>query len=177
MLTGFLATAARAGLVLILLVSVTGKLRSWPDFVAWVGRLGAVPATLTGATAAALAAVETGALVLTAVPATAVAGLLLTAVLMAFFGASIAALRRRGVRESCRCLGVTDRPMGPVEVVRDVALCVVALAAALAGTHESSFLGTAQAVLLGAGLAAVTVRLDDLVRLFAPARPGGPVTF
>jgi hypothetical protein len=167
-MTAFLVDTVRIWLALVLLVSITGKLRAWADLVEWVESLRLVPHRAAGPAAVGLVAAETAALVLLAIPASADIGLLLTAVTMTGFAIVIARLHRRGVRVACRCLGVTTRPMGYAEVVRNLILAAAGCAAAARPPATGSAWVAAQAAVVGVALAAVTVRWTDLAGLLAP---------
>ncbi|MEV4483909.1 MauE/DoxX family redox-associated membrane protein [Micromonospora coxensis] len=177
-----LELTARLLLALVFLAAVVGKLRTrsdFADFVATVGRFG-VPARWTRPVAATAVAAEAAVVVLLVTPGAAPAGLALAVVLLATLTAALVATLRRGERPACRCFGAGDTPIGRRHVLRNLALGAVALlglAAALGGDGGSP---STAAVLLATGvalpLAAVVIRLDDLVALFAsaPTRPTRP---
>ncbi|MEV4202808.1 MauE/DoxX family redox-associated membrane protein [Micromonospora globbae] len=175
--------AARLLLALVFLAAVVGKLRTraaFAGFVVSVGQFG-VPARWTRPVARLAVAAEAAVVVLLAVGRTAPAGLLLAAGLLAVLTAAVVGALRRGARPACRCFGSADAPVGPRHVARNVALAAVAVLGLLGGAVAGPSLSPA-AALLAAGvavpLAAVAVRLDDLVALFAPTpsrttRPAG----
>jgi hypothetical protein len=88
------------------------------------------------------------------------------------FAAGIGAALRRKERAPCRCFGVSVAPLGRTHLARNAAVG----AAAVAGLALTSLVpqgaghpaGVVLAVLVGAVLAALVVRMDDLVALFAP---------
>ncbi|MDT7727581.1 MAG: hypothetical protein QOI21_4157 [Actinomycetota bacterium] len=164
--------AARIVIGLVLVVSLTQKTLRPKDFTRWLTRLDVVPGSWAGVVATAMAGVEAVAVVLLALPGTYRAGLGLAAVVTAFFAASIFWLARRGTTEPCHCFGASStRPMGRTEIVRNLVLTAVAGVAAVAGPQPSLAFGDGLlAVSLGGALAVLTVRLDDLVWLFAPLK-------
>jgi thiol-disulfide isomerase/thioredoxin len=88
------------------------------------------------------------------------------------FAAGIGAALRRKERAPCRCFGVSTAPLGRTHLARNA----VVGAAAVAGLALTSLVppgavhpaGVVLTVLVGAVLAALVVRMDDLVALFAP---------
>ncbi|MFG1779100.1 MauE/DoxX family redox-associated membrane protein [Micromonospora sp. NPDC049051] len=173
---------ARILLALVFLAAVLGKLRTragFDEFVASVGQFG-VPARWVGPVARVAVATEAAVVVLLAVPATVPAGLLLAAGLLGVLTVAIAAALRRGVRPACRCFGAADAPIGPRHVARNLALAGVALLGLLGGAAAGAPPSPATMLLVAGAavpLAAVVVRLDDLVALFAPhpsSRPTRP---
>jgi hypothetical protein len=175
-LAGYLVLAARVTLGLVLLTSITTKIRdrgAFREFLGWLRRLTVVPARLVVAVGVAMVLAEAAALVLLAVPAAYPGGLALAAGMTAFFAAAIGWTRRRGVVVPCRCFGRATTPMGPVEIVRNLVLTAMGAAAAITAQLSPppgpSPVIVVQAALLGGGLAMVVVRLDDVVRLFGRA--------
>ncbi|MFC7643690.1 MauE/DoxX family redox-associated membrane protein [Streptosporangium lutulentum] len=71
-------------------------------------------------------AAELAAVVLLAVPTTAVIGFALSAVLLTGFAAGIAGALRRGERTPCRCFGAAGTRLGPAHLVRNLVLAVIA---------------------------------------------------
>ncbi|SIR76159.1 MauE/DoxX family redox-associated membrane protein [Micromonospora avicenniae] len=168
--------AARLLLALVFVAAVVGKLRTRAGFAEFVGSVGqfGVPARWASPVARLAVAAEAAVVALLAVPATAPAGLVLAAGLLGVLTAAIVGALRRGARPACRCFGAADAPIGPRHVARNLALTVVALLG-LSGWATAGPSLPPAAALLAAGvavpLAAVVVRLDDLVALFAPASP------
>ncbi|MFH8519882.1 MauE/DoxX family redox-associated membrane protein [Streptomyces gelaticus] len=124
-----------------------------------------------GATAVAVGVLvaEAAIVVALAVPATARAGFVLAALLLAAFTAGLAGVLRRGTRTPCHCFGTTAVAIAPRHVVRNALL----IAAALTGVAAHGEAAPTAGLLLTAGIAVVlafvTVALDDLAGLFAPA--------
>ncbi|MEH0828185.1 MULTISPECIES: MauE/DoxX family redox-associated membrane protein [unclassified Micromonospora] len=174
-----LELTARLLLALVFLAAVVGKLRTREGFGSFVGSVGrfGVPARWTRPVARVAVTAEAAVVVLLAVPATAPAGLLLAAGLLGVLTLALVGALRRGERPACRCFGSGDGPIGARHVVRNLALLLVALLGLLgraAGGAPPGAVDTLLAVGLAVPLAAVVVRLDDLVALFAPARAPGP---
>ncbi|MGB2570721.1 MauE/DoxX family redox-associated membrane protein [Micromonospora citrea] len=177
-----LELTARLLLALVFLAAVVGKLRTrsdFADFVATVGRFG-VPARWTRPVAGTAVAAEAAVVVLLVTPGAAQAGPALAVVLLAVLTAALVATLRRGERPACRCFGAADTPIGRRHVLRNLALGAVALLGLAVGLGGDGGSPSAAGILLAAGvalpLAAVVVRLDDLVALFAsaPSRPTRP---
>lgn len=110
------------------------------------------------------------------------AGLALGAAVLTVFALAILAAVRRGVREPCRCFGVSTRQMSGVDALRNVLLAALAAGAtAAAGPHSGpALVGTAHAggvALAGFGgvtLAIVVIAFDDIIDLFAPGPSASP---
>ncbi|MET8911333.1 MauE/DoxX family redox-associated membrane protein [Micromonospora sp. NPDC004551] len=167
---------ARLLLALVFLTAVIGKLRTragFAGFVTSVVQFG-VPRRWAGPVARLAVAAEAAVVLLLALPGTVPAGLLLAAGLLGVLTAAIARALRRGARPACRCFGAGDAPIGARHVARNLALVAAALLGLLAGTVGGPAPGPG-GLLLAAGLAlplaALVVRLDDLVALFAPSPP------
>ncbi|TDC28312.1 methylamine utilization protein MauE, partial [Micromonospora sp. 15K316] len=165
--------AARLLLALVFLAAVVGKLRTRAGFAGFVGSVNqfGVPKRWAYPVARLAVATEAAVVVLLAVRVTAPAGLLLAAGLLGVLTGAIVGALRRGARPACRCFGAADAPIGRRHVVRNLALTVAALLGLLGWATAGPVLPPS-AALLAAGvavpLAAVVVRLDDLVALFAP---------
>jgi hypothetical protein len=182
-MSGQAVLTVRVMLALVLLVSVISKTRGRSAFAVfrhWVGELRVVPERLSATVAATLTAGEAVALALLVVPATAVAGLALTAAIMLVFAAAIAVIIRRGVSVPCRCFGGSSRPMGRLEIARNLVLALLAASTAavalltsapgLSAPHASAP-GAVAAIAAGAALAAAAVRLDRLPAAVSRRRP------
>jgi uncharacterized membrane protein YphA (DoxX/SURF4 family) len=175
-----LELTARLLLALVFVVAVIGKLRSRTVFAEFVGsvRQFGVPARWAPPTARLAVTVEAAVVVLLAVPRTVPAGLLLAAGLLGVLTAAIVGALRRGARPACRCFGAGDAPIGGRHVARNLALATVALLGLLGWATSTGPPPSAPTVLLAVGvavlLAAVVIRLDDLVALFAPAPSRAP---
>lgn len=104
-----------------------------------------------------------------------VAAFLVSAALLAVFTAAIGLLLHRGQRAPCHCFGVRAAPLGPAHLVRNLVLLALTVTGALspAGTYDVG--AVALAVVSGAVVALLVVRLDDLVALFSPPRPARPL--
>ncbi|MEU8407786.1 MauE/DoxX family redox-associated membrane protein [Micromonospora sp. NPDC048842] len=113
--------------------------------------------------------------VIVAVPGLAMVGFLLAMGLMLIFTLSIASMVRRGSVEPCRCFGVSTRPPGWIDVIRNLALIAVA-GAGLAGTAGSANVadigvgGLALATGVGAVIALLLMNLGEIADLMSPAR-------
>ncbi|MEU3454358.1 MauE/DoxX family redox-associated membrane protein [Micromonospora sp. NPDC006766] len=175
--------AARLLLALVFLTAVVGKLRARAGFAGFADsvRQFGVPARWATPVARLTVGVEAAVVVLLAVPRTVPAGLLLAAGLLGVLTVGIVGALRRGARPACPCFGAADAPIGPRHVARNLALTAAALLGLLGWAAASPPL-SAPAALITAGvavpLAAVVIRLDDLVALFAPTprrapRPAG----
>lgn len=167
--------------------AVAGKLRGrgpYAGFVRAAGRLGPrwlvsrVPAgVLAGGVIAAEAAVP----VLLVPPGTARVGFALAGLLASAFAVAVLVALRRGDRAPCNCFGVSARPVGGGQLVRNVVLAAAAglgLAAGAAGAGPLEPAGVVAAVVAGAVITAVVVAADDVAELFRPVvRPDDfPVT-
>ncbi|MFG3599486.1 MauE/DoxX family redox-associated membrane protein [Micromonospora chersina] len=167
---------ARLLLALVFLTAVIGKVRTragFAGFVTSVVQFG-VPGRWAGPVARLAVAAEAAVVLLLALPGTVPTGLLLAAGLLGVLTAAIVRALRHGARPACRCFGAGDAPIGARHVARNLALVAAALLGLLAGTVGGPAPGPA-GLLLAAGLAlplaALVVRLDDLVALFAPSPP------
>ncbi|MEO3748741.1 MauE/DoxX family redox-associated membrane protein [Plantactinospora sp. B5E13] len=174
-MTGYLVLVARFLVGAVLAVSIATKVggrTAFPDFLGWLRELTVVPHRYVRTVGVAMLTTETAALVLLVPTATSVAGLTLAAVTIAGFAGSIAWLSRRGVSVPCRCFGVSTRPMGRAEVIRNVLLSLLAGAAAVAAPAarqpELAQPETLLAALFGGAVALFVIRLDDVLELFAP---------
>jgi hypothetical protein len=163
-------------LALVFLTAVVGKLRTRAGFAGFVGSVVqfGVPVRWSGPVARLAVAAEAAVVVLLAPSGTVPAGLLLAAGLLGVLTAAIVGALRRGARPACRCFGAGEAPIGARHVARNLALAAAALLGLLAGAVGGPAPGPA-GLLLAAGLAvplaALVIRLDDLVALFAPSPP------
>lgn len=101
---------------------------------------------------------------------TEMAGLALAASLLTAFSVGIAVSARQGPPVPCRCFGPSETPFGYRHVVRNSLLIAVAVTGGLAATPGgSSELHPAAIVVAVAAacVAALVIRVDDLVDLFA----------
>lgn len=147
-----------------LLPMTAAALAIW-EAIAAVGLAGAaVAAALSGPGASALAE----------------SALAAAAVLMAVLVAGVAMVVRRGTRARCACFGASSgRPLGRAHLIRNACLLAV-LTAGLVGNplryDRPAPAGVVLAVVVGAAVALLFVRWDDLVGLFAPVSPVSPVS-
>jgi methylamine utilization protein MauE len=107
-----------------------------------------------------------------------VLGLSLAAGLLFVFTIALTGALRRGSRTACRCFGASSRPIGPVQIVRNLLLAVVAVSGAVAaaagpgaGLPTGPELGAASVTVLAATVFAVLmVAAEDLADLLLPGR-------
>jgi len=168
------ALAFQFAIGLAFAVSAASKVlgrRAVAEFLVAVGELARVPARWRGPLAVAVVALELAVPVLLLTPA-AVAGLLLATGLLVAFSAAVAAALRRRSTARCRCFGPTATPLGPLHLVRNGLLGAVAAAGAalllVAPTAPADPGGLVVAGAAGAVLAAVLIRVDDLISVFTP---------
>ncbi|ACZ85537.1 MauE/DoxX family redox-associated membrane protein [Streptosporangium roseum] len=147
--------------------------KAFAEFTASTGRL--LPPRLTGwrrPAARGVFAAELTTVVLVAVPATAAAGFALAATLLTGFAVGIAGALRRGERTPCRCFGAASARLGPAHLVRNLSLATVAAAglvmASLASAGPTQPGPAAVAAVASLSGAALVIRMDDLIALFAP---------
>ncbi|GIJ50298.1 hypothetical protein Val02_71840 [Virgisporangium aliadipatigenens] len=170
----YVEVAVRALVVTVFVVAVWGKAHggeAWREFVASVRAFDVVPARAVRPVAALVAGCEAVGVALLAVPATVVAGYGLAAALLAAFAVAMAVSLRRGAQPVCRCFGGRGSAVTAVHVARNLGLVVVALLAVAARMFVDDPVepaGAALAALSGVLVAALVVRLDDVVALFAP---------
>ncbi|NXY96427.1 methylamine utilization protein MauE [Streptomyces sp. BR123] len=178
----YLVAGARGLLGLVFLVSVVGKVAGRHAFTAFaesVRSFGMLPPGLVRPAARTVTAGEAAVCVLMTVPArgATAAGFALAAVLLAAFTAAIAAAVRRGATAPCRCFGPSTTPLGTPHLVRNLALCAVAVsgAGALAVPVAAGARPGGAVVAGAAGLIAgiVVTQLDHLMALFRPL-PAAP---
>lgn len=177
-MAGYAVLTCQWLLAAVFVVAVGSKLsrRAFREFVAATGRL--LPGGWSGwrrPVAAGVVVAEVAVVGLLAWPVTAVtgpAGFGLALVLSAGFSTGIAAALRRGERAPCRCFGDASAPLGPGHLVRNGVLATVALAGLVLGWLPAPAAvppaGAGLAGLVGLVLAALVVRMDDLVALFVP---------
>lgn len=169
-MAGYCALACRMLIGIVFAASAFSKLRSKTEyraFARWLGQL-PLPGPLRGAPAAAAVAVTETAIVVLLIPAaTAAAGLVLSAVTLAAFGAGTLVTVRRGPAIPCRCFGASQSPMSTWHVARDLLLALLAAAAAVAASTPAPAPGGIALALAVAVTAAVpTVLFDDLLSIF-----------
>jgi hypothetical protein len=107
----------------------------------------------------------------------AAAALATAIVLVAVLTGGIVLALRRGTRASCACFGAAERPLSRRHLVRNGLLILIAAGGAVVVDHVPPDAAEPPAVLLagsvGAVVALVLIRLDDLVELFAPVGTTG----
>lgn len=173
----YLELTGRLLLVLVFAVAVVGKVRgrhAFEAFVASVGQFGIVPRRWTNTVAASTVVAEAAAVLALAVPVTVPVGYLVAGALATTLTVAVALALRGGRHPTCRCFGATGVSVGRRHVVRNVALALVAalgLAGHLAGAAPVKLAGAAVAGVSATVLAALVVRLDDLVALFSSSPP------
>jgi hypothetical protein len=144
---------------------------AFAEFVTSVGALARVPPRWRTPLAGMVVALELAVPVAMVTPAAGSALVLAAGLLVAFSAAVWSAIRRRSTTR-CRCFGPTSTPLGPLHLVRNgLLLAVAAVGAALllagpAGPTDPGGLVVAGAA--GVVLAAVLIRVDDLISVFTP---------
>jgi uncharacterized membrane protein YphA (DoxX/SURF4 family) len=168
----YLVLTLRAVLAGVFILSVVGKARGRGAFTAFAGavrRIGGVPDRLAAPAAAVVIVLETGIVVLLAVPGTGTAGFVAAGVALLTFTVVLTAALRRGTTGPCRCFGVADEPIAWRHVWRNAALTGCAAAGAVLAPGSAGVSMRPAAVLLcllGAMMIVATVvLLDGLVFL------------
>ncbi|MFC4035035.1 MauE/DoxX family redox-associated membrane protein [Streptomyces polygonati] len=175
---------SRLILAMVFTLSAVVKVRSAParaGFRAAFGALGGrlvrrATGTLAGrALPGAVPAVEVALAAGLLVPASADPALAGAVVVLAAFGAALAAALRRGAAVSCNCFGVSHRPVSRAQLARNTLLVAVAVLGLLGSRGDSGAgpvgLPALLVGLLGAGAAAWIVSLwEDLTDLLAAPR-------
>jgi hypothetical protein len=136
----FLEIAVRAGLWLVFVFAVVGKVRNGAAFRAFTGSLASVPllpARLRTAAGVAVVGAEALTAVLLAVPATVRIGYAAAAVVLLAFATTVSAGLVRGDPVRCHCFGVDAGRAGPGELARDAALLLAALVGLAASAHQA----------------------------------------
>ncbi len=165
---------ARIVLGVVFAVAAAGKLRSRQRFTEFTASLAPLrrPGTDWRPVAAAVAAGEAATAILLALPGTTAAGLAAATALLVALSAGIVASLARGRELRCRCFGTTGATLRATHVVRNGALAVLSAGALLSHLTVPPagipFDLAAPAVLLGAFLALVVLRWDDLTDLLTP---------
>lgn len=169
----YLAPACQGLLIVIFLVSATGKLRSaraLRELGASLAQTGLVRGDLGMPVGVALAAAEATLVAALLVPATTRLGFGGAAVLMAILSAGVFAVLQRGTVASCRCFGSSTAPLSARHLVRNGLICAVAVAGLLASSEDIPLAGQLTAGLVGAVLSLPLILVDDVFDLWAPAR-------
>ena len=168
----------------VFVVSATGKLRDPDGFRDSLAPLSVIPRRSIRAVAVALTTAEIVAAagvcwgLVTALAGrplaqpVALAGLVLSALLLVVLTTGIAIEVRRGTTAGCACFGVATHRLGARHLVRNALLvvCVVAGLATYPMVLDRTVPPGGALVALAGGLVAalILIRLDDLVDLFAP---------
>lgn len=160
-----------AGIFLVSLISKIRNRAQYREFVVATAALTGTRAPVTGRLAGLTVAAEGAVVLLTALPVTATAGLLLAvAVLGAFTYALVRVVRRNRV-VTCRCFGSSAAPVGWPQVLRNVVLILVAVTGLVAGLDGWSPVDVGGAAVTAFGAVACVLllaRLDELIELFRP---------
>ena len=169
----YAALICRTVVGLVFAVSAFSKLRNgtaYREFASWLASV-PVPLARKRALPPVLAGAEAATVVLVAVPATAVAGLVLAVLTLAALTAGTAVAVRRGARVTCQCFGPSRTELAPHHVVRNGFLLVLALAGlAVAGAFSAGAADLRPAAIglslwAAVALATFVVFLDDVVFL------------
>ncbi|MEU9509541.1 MauE/DoxX family redox-associated membrane protein [Micromonospora sp. NPDC048170] len=164
------ALALRLTLVFVLAAAVVGKLHSRASRADYRQMFTAmdVPAPLRAPVAVALVAAEIVTAPLLLVPSTVILGSAMAAALFGVLAAGVYHIVRGARRVRCNCFGgASGVELSALHVVRNVVLAVVALAALVLSFAVGAVAtqGIAIAVAAALVLAAIVVRLDDLIYL------------
>jgi len=156
-----LDVAARAVLIVVMVVAAIGKLRRPADLVAVMRAMG-LPRIPGAAVTIGIAELACAALLVVAP----VPGFVLALGLLAGFTGGLVSAIHRGARVACHCFGASATPIGTHHVVRNALLLAVA-AGGLACTRAG---GTPAAAAAGALLGIVVVAWDDVVGVLFASR-------
>ncbi len=165
----YVVLTVRAMLAGVFAISVFGKVRGAGRFGAFTDsarRLGGLPPVLARASAFGVVAAEACTVVLLAVPGAETAGFLLAALLLCGFAVVLVAAIRRGATEPCHCFGVSEEPIGPRHVARNVLLAGCAIVGAVLApvAHGAPAPAAVALCLLVAAVAVgAVVLLNDLI--------------
>ncbi|MGW2699576.1 MauE/DoxX family redox-associated membrane protein [Streptomyces sp. NPDC001340] len=177
----YLFLGCRALLLVVFLVAVTGKIRgraAFADFSSSVVALRLLSRRRSKAAAVMTVGAELAAVLLLAVPATAVAGFGVAIGLLLAFVTGIVVALRGGRTAPCRCFGASATPLGPVHVVRNLVLTAVGTAGLTAGLTASARPpepgGAVVACATALIVALLVIQLDDLAILFTDTKRDAP---
>ncbi|GAB2932577.1 methylamine utilization protein MauE [Micromonospora polyrhachis] len=171
---GYLELTGRCLLGLVFLAAVVGKLRNRSaidEFADSIVQFGVLPATWTRPAARLVLGAEGVIVLLLAVPGTMPVGYLLAIGLLGVLTGAMLVAVRRGRRPACLCFGTAGTPIGGRHVARNILLMAVAVGGLLVTVLNDPPTGIGEVLLAAATavpLAAIVVRLDDIVDLFAP---------
>jgi hypothetical protein len=168
----YVVLTVRAMLVGVFLISAFGKVRGAERFSAFtesVRRLGGLPRRLARIGALGVVVAEAATVVLLVVPGVETAGLALAGALLCGFAVVLVVALRRGATEPCRCFGVSEEPIAPQHVARNVLLagCAIGGAVLVPGTRDISLAPGAVALclLVAVVAAGAVVLLNDVIAL------------
>jgi hypothetical protein len=168
----YAALICRTVVGLVFAVSAFSKLRNataYREFASWLAGV-PVPLARNRTLPPVLAAAEAATVVLVAVPATAVAGLVLAVLVLAALTAGTAVVVRRGARVTCQCFGPSQTELASHHVLRNgfllvvaaVGLAAVAFSVGAAGPRPA---GIGLSLWAAVAVATFVVFLDDVVFL------------
>lgn len=151
---------------------------AFTEFRLALPRMLPMPARLAGMVTWLVVVAEAVTAVVVAVPATALSGFLLATIMMVVFTISIIVMIRRRSTEPCHCFGVSTRPPGLLDVVRNVVLAAIALTGLIgtATSPGSSALAWGALVLtigVGAVVALLLLSLAEIAEILAPVPASG----
>jgi Methylamine utilisation protein MauE len=174
----YLALGCRCLVGIVFAVSAFSKLRSGPAyraFAAWLAGLPLSSARARQTAAPVIAVAEAAIVVLLALPWTVLGGFLTATVALAVFTGGTFLAVRRGAGEPCQCFGTSAAPLGFRHAIRNMLLCVAAVAgAATASGGLAHPAGIALSLAAGAGAAVFVLFLDDIAAVLAsPAATAG----
>lgn len=159
----------RCAVVLVFLVSTASKVSgpsAFAEFITSARTIGGLSARQARPVAVAVVGVETAVVILTTLPATAVAGLCLAGWALIGFAVAVGRAIRHGRAVACRCFGSSSTPLGVTQIIRNVALAGLTVSGLLAGPPAAPTpAGMVLALAGGALVATVVVRFDDIVDL------------
>ena len=176
---------SRAALGVLFFLSVVSKSRnrvSFREFRDAMVRLAPWTAPALTGYAVGVLVVEWAAVVVLVVPGwfwgMVAAGFVAALVLLVMFSVVLVGAIRRGVVVGCRCFGSASRPVGAVQVLRNMLAIVVAVmglvSLVVAGGGGGRPEGIAIAVVAGLVLGALLVSLDELADLFVDQTAATP---
>ncbi|WP_020525511.1 MauE/DoxX family redox-associated membrane protein [Catelliglobosispora koreensis] len=155
----------RCLLATVFVVSAASKVSGSGEFVTALRAMTGVSGRLSVAMAAAVVLAEAAAVVLLLVPATAIAGLLLTAGLLVAFSLAILRALGKGNTASCQCFGASTSPLSRRHLWRNGVLLAVAVVAQASGPSQPGAQQFAIALITAALPALLVIRLDELADL------------
>jgi hypothetical protein len=173
----WLVVAGQAAVCVTFVVAAASKTvraGAFGDFKAALPRMLGVPHRVAPAAALAVVVLEVTIALTVAVPALALAAFLLAGVLMAVFTVSIVVMIRRGSVEPCHCFGMSARPPGRSDVVRNLVLLVISVigavgAATSSGAADLPAAGVVLCAAVGAVVALLLINLAEIGDLLKPA--------